>query len=111
MKQEVKRYNYERCARRNTGLLLLSDRSSASPLSSHTSIHNANEDIIPLLSVPVFHCLRLTSTMRLLLAYCSGSFIGLFGAGCSAETQLVMKDRSYYAWGYEGDTTEGVPNG
>ena len=87
-----------------------SDRSSASPQSSHTSIHNAKEDI-PLLSVPECFIVSLTSTMRLLLAYCSGSFIGLFGAGCSAETQLVMKDRSYYAWGYEGDTTEGVPNG
>ncbi len=25
--------------------------------------------------------------------------------------QIVRKDRSYYAYGYEGDTTEGAPNG
>jgi hypothetical protein len=53
--------------------------------------------------------------MRLIVAYYSATAMGLFGAGrldlCSAETQLVMKDRSYYAWGYEGGTTEGVPNG
>lgn len=49
--------------------------------------------------------------MRLTVAYYSGAVMGLFSASCSAEPQLVMKDRSYYAWGYEGDTTEGVPNG
>ncbi len=53
--------------------------------------------------------------MRLIFAHFFATAMGLFGAGrlgfCSAETQLVMKDRSYYAWGYEGDTTEGVPNG
>ena len=25
--------------------------------------------------------------------------------------QIVRKDRSYYAYGYEGDSTEGAPNG
>ena len=27
------------------------------------------------------------------------------------QPQIVRKDRSYYAYGYEGDTTEGLPNG
>ena len=29
----------------------------------------------------------------------------------AADPQIVQKDRSYYAYGYEGDTTEGAPNG
>ncbi len=49
--------------------------------------------------------------MRLFVAYYSAAATALLGAGCSAETQLVMKDRSYYAWGYEGNTAEGAPNG
>jgi hypothetical protein len=36
--------------------------------------------------------------------------IGLFGTGCAA-VQIVMKDRSYYAWGYDGDKTEGALDG
>lgn len=45
--------------------------------------------------------------MRLLL---SAAMIGLFGTGCAA-VQIVMKDRSYYAWGYDGDKTEGALDG
>ena len=48
-----------------------------------------------------------TTTMRLLL---SAAMIGLFGTGCAA-VQIVMKDRSYYAWGYDGDKTEGALDG
>ena len=50
--------------------------------------------------------------MRFTLAY-SSLAAGLFAAATvhAADPKLVLKDRSYYAYGYEGDTTEGVPDG
>lgn len=50
--------------------------------------------------------------MRFNLAYSSAAVAGLFGVAVhAAEPQLVFKDRSYYSYGYAGNTTEGVPNG
>ena len=45
--------------------------------------------------------------MYLSIAYTTAAIIGLFGTTCYADPQLVLKDRSYYAYGYEGDVTEG----
>jgi hypothetical protein len=45
--------------------------------------------------------------MRLAVIYSAATVAGLVGA----DPQIVQKDRSYYAYGYEGDTTEGAPNG
>lgn len=45
--------------------------------------------------------------MYLSIAYTTAAIIGLFGTTCNADPQLVLKDRSYYAYGYEGDVTEG----
>ena len=45
--------------------------------------------------------------MYLSIAYTTAAIIGLFGTACNADPQLVLKDRSYYAYGYEGDVTEG----
>ena len=45
--------------------------------------------------------------MYLFIAYTTAAIIGLFGTTCNADPQLVLKDRSYYAYGYEGDVTEG----
>jgi hypothetical protein len=55
--------------------------------------------------------------MRLILAYyysflaAVGSLVGSAVNIHAAEPQIALKDRSYYAYGYEGDTTEGAPNG
>jgi len=51
---------------------------------------------------------------RALAYYSAAAVVGLVGSAFivnAAEPQIVQKDRSYYAYGYEGDTTEGAPNG
>jgi hypothetical protein len=53
---------------------------------------------------------------RTLAYYSAAVATGLIGGGvavvdAATEPQIVQKDRSYYAYGYEGDTTEGAPNG
>ena len=53
--------------------------------------------------------------MRLTLTYFSiAAVAGLVGSALTinaAELQIVQKDHSYYAYGYEGGTSEGAPNG
>ncbi|KAL7554118.1 hypothetical protein ACHAWF_017519 [Thalassiosira exigua] len=49
--------------------------------------------------------------MQLPLAYALAATVAGAGVTQAAEPQIVMKDRSFYAYGYEGDTTDGVPNG
>ena len=50
--------------------------------------------------------------MQLSLAFSSALLSGLFGSVVAAdEPQIVFKGRNYYAYGYEGDVTEGAPNG
>ena len=55
--------------------------------------------------------MRLTSSLAY---YSAAAVVGLIGAAAvvdATDPQIVQKDRSYYAYGYEGDSTEGAPNG
>lgn len=50
--------------------------------------------------------------MNLPLFYSYAAIVGIFaGSANAADGPLVMKDRSYYAYGYEAGTTEGAPDG
>jgi hypothetical protein len=53
--------------------------------------------------------MRLTCATAYFVAAAAAGVIG--GVVDAADPQIVQKDRSYYAYGYEGDTTEGAPNG
>jgi len=51
------------------------------------------------------------STRALAYSSAAAAVVGSAVTVNAAEPQIVQKDRSYYAYGYEGDTTEGAPNG